>query len=185
MQERVPTLSVQIQISDNSYPPNDDEETTITISTTLKSNFPITIHNQGKWNSELGTALYDDFRLYLFNWFDVTADEDTHLDEHNDQPWGCTTGIFKDHCLELKPGEPFVTEHAMDDGCPLTDPLVYAMKRKGHRFRLELKGQTLKWTDKSKEELFRDGKTEISYGEYEMWGTIELGSEDVIEFTIT
>ena len=176
----LPKLLVQLHISQSLCTPENLSSLEFTATTVLQHDRPITIHNQGKWNSELGTVLYDDFRLTLFDWYDLT--ETAMLQYPYDQPWGCEEGIFKEHCLQLMPGQPIERRHCFSDS-PFDYPLFVAKKRKGHDFKLTLKLQELRWTETSLDELFKNGETQISRHEYETWNSIAVASGDELGLT--
>ena len=59
----------------------------LVVTATLHSPHRITLHNQGQWNSVSGTILCKDFRLYLFDWYDETADEQLQPPQNEDDEW--------------------------------------------------------------------------------------------------
>ncbi|KAF2415909.1 hypothetical protein EJ08DRAFT_120539 [Tothia fuscella] len=179
-----PSLAVSVQITNDTYYTGRREDIDVVVTATLNSPYAITIHNQGQWNSELGTLLCKAFRLNLFDWYDETAEETFEGPEDSDDEWGCEHGVYKENCLELQPQEVLVVTRPFNHLNLFCDPLMYAVDSNNHTFRLKVKPQKLKWTTKTKEELFADGEGGVPQEEYDTWGEIELASDDTIEFTI-
>jgi len=178
-------MLVKVKATQGIYQAGETEGMHLIVTATLDSSFPITLHNQGQWNSTYGTILCSDFRLKLFEWYDVTAEEKFQAPENDeDSEWGCEPGVFKDACLELQPGDTLVVKTLLEDMNPLCDPLIYAVRRNDHTFRLKAKPQKLKWTRKTKNELFADGKDEVPQEDYKTWDELEVASEDVVEFIV-
>ncbi|KAF2667924.1 hypothetical protein BT63DRAFT_426775 [Microthyrium microscopicum] len=182
--ETHPKLELNLQATHETYQSGTNEDMYLVVTATLNFPHPITLHNQGQWNSVSGTILCEVFRLNLFNWYDETADEVFQPPQNEDDEWGCEPGVFKVDCLELHPGKPLVITSLLDAVNPLCDPLVYAERKKDHVFRLKAKPQKLKWTRKMKSALFGEGGAEVPQEEYDTWEEIELVCEDIVKFMV-
>jgi hypothetical protein len=179
-----PKLELKLKATHETYHSKTTEDMYLIVTATLHSPHPITLHNQGQWNSVSGTILCKDFRLNLFDWYDETAGEQVQPPQNEDDEWGCEPGVFKDDCLEMQPGEPLVVTSLLEDMNPLCDPLVYTLRKKDHAFKLKAKPQKLKWTRKTKNDLFKDGVAEVPQEEYNTWEELQLVCEDVVKFMV-
>jgi hypothetical protein len=177
-------LELKLYATHEIYYADTTEDMRLVITAILHSPHPITLHNQGQWNSSYGTILCKDFRLNLFDWYDETAEEQFQSPKDDDDEWGCEQGVFKHDCLEIHPTEPLIVTTFVEHTNPLCDPLIFALQRRDHVFKLKAKPQKIKWTRKTKEDLFKGGKTRVPQEEYDTWGELELACEDAVKFMV-
>jgi hypothetical protein len=79
-----PKLELKLHATHEVYNSDTTKDMRLVITAILHSPYPITLHNQGQWDSVYGTILCKDFRLNLFDWYDETADEQFQSPKNDD-----------------------------------------------------------------------------------------------------